>query len=111
MNSTKSVTNVLKPEEKIANAVSAPATVVSSSTHCQRLIIGKIACSVSPEEYRSIELIANSWAMMKIRYGQTNQPANACVRPDTAPPSLAATAGIGNSAAPSRDTSLAGMQP
>src|ERR1700727_1570242 len=109
MNSRKSVMKLLNPDEKIAYAVSAPATVVSSSTHCQRLIIGKIACSVSPEEYRSIELIANSWAMMKIRYGQTNQPANACVRPDTAPPSLAATAGIVNSAAPSSDSSVDGM--
>ena len=41
---------LLNPDEKIAYAVSAAATVVSSSTHCQRLIAGKIACSVSPEE-------------------------------------------------------------
>src|ERR1700733_1870254 len=109
MNSTKSVMNVLKPDEKIAKAVSPAATVVSSNTHCQRLIAGTIACSVSPDEYRSIELIANSWMMMKIRYGQTNQLANAWVRPDTAPPSLAATAGIVNSAAPSSDRSVDGM--
>jgi hypothetical protein len=39
----------------------------------QRLIGRPRACSVTPEEYVSIVLIASSWKMAKIRNGVTNQ--------------------------------------
>src|SRR5258708_19557488 len=40
-------------------------------------------CSVTPEEYRSMLLIANSWTTATIRYGTTNQPGKTATSPLT----------------------------
>ena len=58
--SRKSGRNVLNEAEKMTTAVIAPETTVSTITACQRLIFSPMACRVSPEEYRSMLLIANS---------------------------------------------------
>src|SRR5215469_5275761 len=56
---------------------------VSIATHCNRFRRGIRLCSVTPDEYRSSVLIAKSWTIAKIRYGQMNQLGNPEIKPLT----------------------------
>src|SRR5579859_2981316 len=51
-------------------------TTVSMMTAPHRLTGTPSACSVTPEEYMSMVLIARSWKIAKIRNGVTNQDGN-----------------------------------
>src|SRR5580693_4809323 len=57
-------------------AVTAAQTTVSMITAPHRRTGIPSACSVTPEEYMSIVLIASSWNTAKIRNGVTNQAGN-----------------------------------
>ncbi len=52
--------------------------VVSMSTAFQRLMGRPRACRVTPEEYRSMLLMANNWTMATTRNGTRNQLLKAC---------------------------------
>ncbi len=56
-------------------------TTVSMMTAPQRRTGTPSACSVTPEEYMSMVLIASSWKMAKIRNGVTNQFGKDCGTP------------------------------
>ena len=71
--------SVKKLPLKITSAVTAPEMTVSTSTQPHRLIGIPIACSVTPEEYKSMELIAKSCGSARIKKGQKTQPATAPV--------------------------------
>ncbi len=57
----------------MANIVTPSASAQSTSTAMSRLMGTPIAWSVTPEEYMSRLLIANSWTMHRIRNASTNQ--------------------------------------
>src|SRR5580658_9615475 len=61
-------------------------TTVSMMTAPQRLTGTPSACSVTPEEYISMVLIASSWKIAKIRNGVTNQDGKDCGTPSCAMP-------------------------
>ena len=63
-------------------------TTVSMMTAPHRRIGRPSACSVTPEEYMSMVLIASSWKMAKIRNGVTNQLGNDCGTPSCAMPTV-----------------------
>ncbi len=63
-------------------------TAMSTNTATQRLIGMPSACRVTPEEYRSIVLMASSWKMAKIRNGTTNQLGKLCGTPSWAMPTV-----------------------
>src|SRR5215472_1494525 len=63
-------------------------TTMSTNTVIQRLIGTPSACRVTPEEYRSIVLIASSWKMAKIRNGTTNQLGKLCGTPSWVMPTV-----------------------
>ena len=56
-------------------------TTVSMMTAPHRRTGTPSACSVTPEEYMSMVLIASSWKIAKIRNGVTNQSGNDCGTP------------------------------
>src|SRR6202042_386396 len=115
MSSRKSYSRMLKRDENTAYAASAAQTTVSMATQWMRDSRGNRLCSVTPDEYRSSVLMANSWRMAKARYGTTNQAGNAEGRPevDTAPAEpVAARAGTPvATAAPRISSSADGTAP
>src|SRR5215469_16310219 len=68
--------------------VTTPQTTVSTITAPHRLIGTPSACRVTPDEYRSIVLVANSWKMAKIRNGTTNQAGKLCGTPSWVMPTV-----------------------
>src|ERR1035441_4604855 len=72
---TKVLRSVYRFPLKMTSAVTAPLTTVSTRMHCHRLSGMPIACRVTPDEYMSRVLIANSWRMATIMNGQKNQSA------------------------------------
>src|SRR5579859_891687 len=61
---------------------------MSMHTAIQRLIGRPSAWSVTPDEYRSIVLMASSWTMAKIRNGTTNQLGKLCGTPSWLMPTV-----------------------
>src|SRR5215813_13557374 len=82
---------------------------VSIATQVIRCNLGTSDCNVTPEEYRSRVLIANSCKIATVRYGTTNQPGNPAVRPVTL--SFAAPGSSVASAAPRTSSSTEGITP
>src|ERR1700729_3179684 len=115
MNSRKSYSRVLKRSENTAYVASAAQTTVSMPTQWMRASRGNRLCSVTPEEYRSSVLMANSCTIAKTRYGTTNQAGNADGRPetDTAPaePAAASAGTQVATAAPRISSSADGTAP